>query len=850
MKKITLTFLVLIAFVCNINYLYAQENFDTIEIQRNPKGKVNFARFKPLANIKMQNEISFLKSILKAKPEDELKVVTQNIDELGFTHKKFQQYYKSIKVDNAEYATHWKNGNVEVINGDFKDVKLPSVNPAITTAQALSKALSFVNAKKYKWVDPAYEKFIKSNNNDPNATYYPKGELVITEDYSEAINNFKLAWKFVISTADPFNEILIYVDANTGDIIRKQQLISHTNTPGTAQTNYSGTRAITGDSFTGGFRLRENRNGVDVQTLNVHKTIGIQVADDFTDNDNNWTAAEYNNTLHDQVALDAHWASEMILDYWRTMFNRNSIDGLGLRIRSYVHFGYAYDNAYWDQINQAVVFGDGDVKLRPTPTLDISAHEFSHGLCHFSANLTNNVAQESAALNEGFSDIWGAAIEQWAAPTKQTWLIGEDITLVAPGYLRSLSNPQSNSTNFGGRVDTYHGTNWYFGTDASQYPYANMTVLTHWFYLLSQGGTGWNNGQTSHAPAGSGYKWGVSGIGIDNAARIAYRAETNNYLTPTSNYTDARNATISSARDIFGAGSCQEIAVTNAWNAVGVGNKFVDNTSITTTSTGPLCSGSQQYTLSSLTGVSALNWTVTPTGIANPASGTGNTFTITRNGTASGAITLTANYNKCSSPLVLTRQVSVGTPSIPAISLQRVGVSCYYDVYVSLSAPGTIVEFSEDNINWSAGTLSGSTYKAGFLLLGPGYQMTYARTRNSCGIGPVYSRNVPIPSPPPNCNYGPAAKSMAGKDTSEYKPFNIKKVNVYPNPANKKLIIEVPAMLNDAWVNIYSAEGKLMYNTRLNNTKSILNFSSYRAGLYLIKVMANGQVKTVKIIKE
>ena len=79
------------------------------------------------------------------------------------------------------------------------------------------------------------------------------------------------------------------MDAFTGDIVRETPLIYDVNTPCTAQTRYSGTLGITGDSFAGGFRLRENRNGVNVQTLNLQNSSNYANAIDFTNTNASFT---------------------------------------------------------------------------------------------------------------------------------------------------------------------------------------------------------------------------------------------------------------------------------------------------------------------------------------------------------------------------------------------------------------------------------------------------------------------------------------------------------------------------------------------------------------------------------
>jgi len=250
-----------IAFGLYLPLLYAQQS-DTLFIQRGENGKVEFARFAVNENSdrKMTNDIGFLKSILGAKDEDGFRLKSETRDELGITHKKFQQYYKGIMVDNAEYLVHGKDDNIEVINGDFQEINIRSTEPVLNEQQALLKALEYVNAEKYKWEDPRMEEFIKLHRDNFNATYYPQGELVIAKDYFKKSNSFKLSWKFIISSLQPDNEQIIFVDAMNGEIIQDIPLILNTNTTGTVQTLYSGTQTITCDSYSNGFRLYESRN--------------------------------------------------------------------------------------------------------------------------------------------------------------------------------------------------------------------------------------------------------------------------------------------------------------------------------------------------------------------------------------------------------------------------------------------------------------------------------------------------------------------------------------------------------------------------------------------------------------
>ena len=601
-------------------------------------------------------------------------------------------------------------------------------------------AVKFINAIKYKWEDEKLEKLRKSVDNNINATYFPEGVLVITQDVLKTGHGWRLAFKFVISALEPESEQIVYVDALNGAILNKVSLICSVNTPGTVETRYSGTRNMTGDSFAGGFRLREERNGVDVQTLNAQRGTNYANAIDFVDNDNNWTATEHANANRDQAALDAHWAAERILDYWRTVHNRNSIDGNGLRVISYVHFRSNWDNAQWDGNSNVMRYGDGTL-FSPLTSIDVCAHEFGHGIDQFTSNLAYQ--SESGALDEGFADIWGAVIERWADPTKQHWLIGEEIG----GPLRSMSNP-----NLFGQPDTRGGTNWVNVNGCTPADnndwcgvHTNSGVLNYCFFLLSDGGNGTND---------IGSAFNVVGIGIENAARIAYRAQ-RLYLTPNATFDDARNAFISAARDLFGENSCEFISTTNAWFAVGVGAAYSGTGGLTLTSNNgdnAICN-SATYTLNVPAGTN-ITWTVYPDGIVSQSI-SGNTITLTRVGTNSGRITLTASVGSgCLNGLTTSKSIGVGIPDLaqrfprtPRFTPIQYGYYNYatlYRIYTD-PMPGSYQTWtvSTDDPYFSWGF--GADNKLWFYFSNVDYTATFYGTEtNACGSssGAIYCKSV------------------------------------------------------------------------------------------------------------
>jgi len=145
--------LLLIAALCFSSlFSYGQQN-DTIEVYRKENGIISFLRLRISPNRRIQDATNFLKTVLQLKSEDELRLIKESTDDLNIQHRLYQQYYKGIKVENAEYLIHGKNGIIEIMNGGFEDVRISSIIPSVNEEQALKSAIGFVKAKKYKWED-------------------------------------------------------------------------------------------------------------------------------------------------------------------------------------------------------------------------------------------------------------------------------------------------------------------------------------------------------------------------------------------------------------------------------------------------------------------------------------------------------------------------------------------------------------------------------------------------------------------------------------------------------------------------------------------------------------------------
>ncbi|NIF04446.1 T9SS type A sorting domain-containing protein [Chryseobacterium sp. Tr-659] len=513
-----------------------------------------------------------------------------------FSDERYQLYHNGIKVEFARYTLHYIKGSLVSMNGEMYDTSDVNTQADVSESEALQKAMKYIGAKTLM-TNTGYGREIG---------YQPKGELVLIP--VEAANGkfrLLLSYKFDIFSAEPFLRSNVYVDAKSGAVLLNDPIMKHANenahgnevhnhsvigaenkskedfrsifVAGSAETRYSGTKSIETTLLNGKYVLRDNTRGGGVNTYNNgNRAYTNLVNTDITDTDNNWTAAEHNSSGND-VGLDVHWGVEKTYDYFKNTFNRNSYDNQGAVLNSYIHVSSSWENAAW--IGTAMVYGDGATTFKPLVAFDVTAHELGHAVCGSTAQLAYQ--RESGAMNEGFSDIWGAVVENAYAPEKQNFLIGEEITKVSPNYLRSMSNPNSGLSK---QPDTYKGTYWKdVSTTGCVTPsqqqndycgvHTNSGVLNFWFYLLVTGGTGTND---------IGNNYNVTGIGFEKAAKIAYRLETS-YLTANSNYTNAMTYGIQTAKDLFGADSAEHKATQNAFYAVGLGTAYSGGTPVTDT---------------------------------------------------------------------------------------------------------------------------------------------------------------------------------------------------------------------------------------------------------------------------
>ncbi len=261
----------------------------------------------------------------------------------------------------------------------------------------------------------------------------------------------------------------------------------------------------------------------------------------------------------DPAADEAYDGAGVTYALFSEVYERNSIDGLGMRLDSTVHFRTGYDNAFWNGFQ--MVYGDGDEDLpesqrifnRFTIAVDIIGHELAHGVTQHTANLIYN--GQSGALNESMSDVFGSLVKQRAlghSAADADWLIGEGLftSNVNGTGIRSMMAPGTayNDPVLGKDPQPGH-MNDYVNTQAdSGGVHINSGIPNRAFYVtaVNLGGNAW-----------------------EKAGQIWY-VTLKDKLSESANFATAAAKTYEAAGQLYGQGSLEQQAVRAGWAEVGI----------------------------------------------------------------------------------------------------------------------------------------------------------------------------------------------------------------------------------------------------------------------------------------
>jgi len=446
---------------------------------------------------------------------EELRLLRYEPDaQRNFAHLRFDQVYQGLPVFGRQLVVHLDpDQRIVAVNGQFHPQIAIATSPAVTPEAALAVALLDLRGKQ---LDP---------DELARIAIHPlpaRTRLVVYVDERGAA---ALAWQLTILTTTPLGQWTYFVNARRPLVIHAFDTIMH------------GKRRRT---FT---------------AQNTTRVPGRLIIDE-------------GERSRDAVAQAAHDGAGIVYDYYFNTFRRDSIDGRGMPLISTVNFGsdpQDAENAAWVGEYNQMIYGDGGRIFKPLPFgLDVIAHEFTHGITQYSADLIYE--GQSGALNESYSDVFAAMID------RDDWLIGEDVIKSPPyprPYLRSMQDPNAE-----GAYDPRNPLEG-IGQPATMDQYANLPNTRR----ADNGGVHVNSGIPNYA-----HFLLAQAIGREKTEQIAYRALTQ-YLTPGANFVDAANASARAAADLYGQGA-EVQAVRQVFAQVGITDQAVPGGPVISDTTG------------------------------------------------------------------------------------------------------------------------------------------------------------------------------------------------------------------------------------------------------------------------
>ncbi|MGF2618048.1 peptidase M4 family protein [Rossellomorea vietnamensis] len=467
-------------------------------------------------------------------PHTNLKLKKKEKDELGMTHFRYSQTKNGVPVEGAEVLVHYNEKNeITSVNGALnKEIDESSFDttPVVSVKTALETAKASVDA-------PA------------TLDQLPSSDLIIYPFEGENHLAHKVNINFL---GDEPGNWYVFVNAKTGKVIDQYNAIMHAEE---IKTQNGVGLGVWGEQRKLHISRSKPKHGGTVFNLADYSHEGLEgiITYDYSKG--------YLEVFHgkdasfkddfDRAAVDAHYNSEQVYEYYLHEHDRNSLDDNGMPIQSVVHYGENYNNAFWNGTYMVYGDGDGEFMVPLSAGLDVAAHEMAHGVTSNSAGLVYRF--QSGALNEAFSDIFGALIDD------SDWEMGEDIMAPAAredgrDALRSLSDPSR------------------FPVGADYVPYGNgdgmyPSHMDEYYDLpgdLDNGGVHINSSIINHAAYLT-----AQDIGREKLGKIYYRALTV-YLTPDSDFSHARESIIQSAIDIYGEGSPEVAAAAGGFDSVGI----------------------------------------------------------------------------------------------------------------------------------------------------------------------------------------------------------------------------------------------------------------------------------------
>jgi len=477
------------------------------------------------------------------EPAEELKLTNQSSDSAGNVTLAFKQVYQGIPVYGAGVRIQF--GTDKAVNR-IMNKYVPGIQAKVQAELSLDEAIS---------------KATEDAGGGQLDKAFPPELFLVNEDGS-----WTPAWTFRLALLQPPKPRIIryFINAEKAQVMfHYDDLQSVPDVSGNGTGYYSGGGAIN-SYFTGStYQLIDNTRvaagGPSIRICDLNGNMNNPTdALISEDSDNQWNDLTVNPRQRNQgPEVDALRYLGMVVDYYRDTHHWNSFNNQGSSVYAGVHFGINHNNAYWN--GSGIVFGDGDNSLLDyTTTVDIVAHEFTHGVTQHTAGLA--YYNQSGGLNESFSDIFAIMVD------REDFEIAEDcVTPTIPGDAgRTMSDPSSNTAQWRqpnhvlAAMDTL-GTGYYDGQD----PHDASGYLNFAAYLLIHGGTHPNSGIS------------VNPIGHEKAEKIFFHTLSVGLLgNSLATFVECREAALNAVNLLYKNDAYYlDImdSVKNAFTAVGIG---------------------------------------------------------------------------------------------------------------------------------------------------------------------------------------------------------------------------------------------------------------------------------------
>jgi Zn-dependent metalloprotease len=521
---------------------------------------------------------------------DELRAQDVLIDPEGARHVRFIRTHQGMPVLGGDLVVHLSHGlaYTGVTRAAEQSVRPATTRPELTAGQAETKAAAVAkgDAGTAELVVDARDGGAALAYQIPvsdSTTAEAAGTRTVVVDAvtGKVRSNTPDSDEFLSpKLLDTLRERGETLDPATGTVVQPKSLTGVA--AATRAVHYPVTASGTGTSlFVGKVPLTTTRTARTSYLLKDPTRWGTETRDakgkelenfaqgkKFTTTNDKWGNGAVSH--RDSAAVDAQYGITKTLDFYKKTFGRKGIANNGKAARGMVHFGNKVANAFWDSTCGCMLYGDGDGDMfkKPLVVLDVTGHELTHGVVDATAKLEptrvdadGNQYGEPGSLNESLADIFGSNVEFSANNAKNppNYLIGEKLGL-AQKFLRRLDHPS---------LDKLEGTIDYWSPQTYDAEvHAGSGVSSHAYYLLAEGsGRKTIGGFAYDSPTYDGST--VTGIGRTKATAIFYRALTR-YMVSTTDFHDARLATLKAAADLYGANSAAYKTVDKAWAAVNV----------------------------------------------------------------------------------------------------------------------------------------------------------------------------------------------------------------------------------------------------------------------------------------